>query len=133
VQIDRRTKVIRDEAGVTKKFGVKPHLIPDYLALVGDSADGYPGISGIGKSGAAKLLNEYGPIEKFPKEVLQGRLKEALLFKKLATLRTDAKLFDDIDQLQWQGPTPDFKALTSKMDAQKLFERANTLATKMTH
>ena len=128
VQIDRRTKVIRDEQGVITKFGVSPQLIPDYLALVGDSADGYPGIAGIGKTGAAKLLNEYGPIEKFPKEVLQGRRKEALLFKKLATLRTDAKLFDDVDKLQWQGPTPDFKALATKMDAQKLFERATKLA-----
>ncbi|HTH56589.1 MAG TPA: 5'-3' exonuclease H3TH domain-containing protein [Cyclobacteriaceae bacterium] len=131
VQIDRRTKVIRDEDGVTKKFGVSPQLIPDYLALVGDSADGYPGIAGIGKTGAARLLNEYGPIEKFPKEVLQNQYKEALLFKKLATLRTDAKLFKHIDQLQWQGPTSEFKTFAAKMDAQKLLERADGLAAKV--
>lgn len=131
VQVDRRTKVIRDENGVIKKFGVPPSLIPDYLALVGDSADGYPGISGIGKTRAAKLLNQYGPIEKFPKEVLQNQLKQALLFKRLATLRTDAKLFNDIDQLQWRGPYPDFNAFTTKVGAEKLFERATRLASKI--
>lgn len=131
VQIDRRTKVIRDEEGVVKKFGVHPKLIPDFLALVGDSADGYPGISGIGKAGAAKLLNQYGPIESFPKEVLGKQQKEALLFKRLATLRTDAMLFDNVDQLQWRGPSPAFKAFTEKAGAQKLYERANTLALKI--
>lgn len=132
VQIDRKSKVIRDESGVIKKFGVPPKLIPDFLALVGDSADGYPGIAGIGKAGAAKLLNQYGPIEAFPKEVLLEQQKEALLFKRLATLRTDAKLFNNVDQLQWQGPTSDFKSLTTKMGAEKLFERANTAASKIT-
>lgn len=131
VQIDRKSKVIRDESGVIKKFGVAPKLIPDFLALVGDSADGYPGISGIGKSGAAKLLNEYGPIESFPKEVLQEQQEQALLFKRLATLRTDAELFDDVDQLQWRGPTPKFNALATKMGALKLHERANTVASKI--
>src|SRR5688572_7475693 len=90
VQIDRRAKVIRDESAVSKKFGVSPALIPDFLALVGDSADGYPGISGIGKTGAAQLLNKYGPIETFPEKVLEGRREDALLFKRLATLRQDA-------------------------------------------
>lgn len=131
VQIDRRTKVIRDEDGVIKKFGVPPKLIPDFLALVGDSADGYPGIPGIGKSGAAKLLNQYGPIERFPKEVLDKQHKQALLFKRLATLRADAKLFNNVDQLQWRGPTAEFKTFTTKVGAQKLLERANSLAAKV--
>lgn len=130
VQIDRRAKVIRDEGGVIKKFGVSPKLIPDFLALVGDSADGYPGIPGIGKTGAAKLLNQYGPIEKFPKEVLEDYYKQALLFKRLATLRTDAKLFDNVDRLQWQGPTSEFKALAAKMGSEKLFERASAATAK---
>src|SRR3982751_1613544 len=85
VQIDRRAKVIRDAAGVRKKFGVSPELIPDFLALVGDAADGYPGIPGIGKIGAAQLLNQYGPIEDFPKKLLAGTRERALLFKRLAT------------------------------------------------
>jgi len=130
VQIDRRAKVIRDESGVIKKFGVSPKLIPDLLALVGDSADGYPGISGVGKTGAAKLLNQYGPIDTFPKEVLKGQHKQALLFKRLATLRTDAKLFDTVDQLQWHGPTPAFETFTTKVRDQKLLERANAAAAK---
>ncbi len=124
-------KVIRDEAGVKIKFGVSPQLIPDYLALVGDSADGYPGIPGIGKTGAAKLLNQYGAIENFPKELLQRQRKQALLFKKLATLRTDAILFDNIDQLQWHGPTPDFNTLATKIGAPKLIERARAAAMKV--
>src|SRR5260221_2682703 len=124
VQIDRRTKVIRDERGVKIKFGVSPQLIPDFLALVGDSADGYPGIPGIGKEGAARLLNQYGAIEKFPKEILQKQRKQALLFKQLATLRTDAKLFDNVEQLQWRGPTLDFTAFATKAGAPKLIERA---------
>jgi 5'-3' exonuclease len=131
VQIDRRTKVIRDESGVIKKFGVPPNLIPDFLALVGDSADGYPGIAGIGKTGAAKLLNQYGEIETFPKDILGARHKEALLFKRLATLRTDAELFDSVDELRWLGPTSDFKTFTTKMQAPKLLERANAAATKV--
>jgi len=131
VQIDRRMKVIRDEAGVKIKFGVSPQLIPDFLALVGDSADGYPGIPGIGKTGAAKLLNQYGAIEKFPKEILKKQHKQALLFKQLATLRTDATLFDDVDQLRWHRPTPDFNALATKMGAPKLIERARAAALKV--
>jgi 5'-3' exonuclease len=131
VQIDRRMKVIRDEAGVKIKFGVSPQLIPDFLALVGDSADGYPGIPGIGKTGAAKLLNQYGAIEKFPKEILKKQHKQALLFKQLATLRTNAKLFDNIDQLRWRGPTPDFNALATKIGAPKLIDRARAAALKV--
>ncbi len=131
VQIDRRTKVIRDENGVKIKFSVSPQRIPDFLALVGDSADGYPGISGIGKEGAARLLNQYGAIENFPKEILQKQHKQALLFKQLATLRTDAKLFDNVDQLRWNGPTPDFSAFATKAGAPKLIDRANAAAKKV--
>jgi 5'-3' exonuclease len=127
VQIDRRAKIIRDEAGVKKKFGVSPSLIPDYLALVGDAADGYPGIKGIGSMGAARLLNEYGPIEKFPKNVLGSNREDALLFKKLATLRTDAKLFKKAEELRWKGPTSAFEKFTKKIDEPRLLERANKL------
>lgn len=128
VQIDRRAKIIRDEEGVRKKFGVLPPLIPDLLALVGDAADGYPGIKGIGSTGAARLLNQYGPIEKFPKSVLGDRLNDALLFKKLATLRTDAKLFRKADELKWKGPTPSFEKFVKKIGDNRLLERANKLA-----
>jgi 5'-3' exonuclease len=131
VQIDRRAKIIRDEAGVHKKFGVSPSLIADYLALVGDTADGYPGIKGIGGVGAARLLNEYGPIEKFPANVLGDRRDDALLFKKLATLRTDAKLFRKTDELRWRGPTPAFEKFAKKIDGARLLERANSLAEKL--
>jgi 5'-3' exonuclease len=131
VQIDRRAKIIRDEKGVVKKFGVKPSLIPDLLALVGDSADGYPGISGIGFIGAARLLNQYGPIESFPENVLGKQRERALLFKDLATLRTDASLFNDVDELQWQGPTPGFTQLTEKMGEPKLLERAKKVAASL--
>src|SRR4029450_3816605 len=92
VQVDRRARVIRDAAAVRHKFGVEPALIPDFLALVGDAADGYPGIAGIGSVGAARLLNRYGAIEAFPRDVLGDRRDAALLFNKLATLRTDAPL-----------------------------------------
>ncbi|MEO5602317.1 MAG: 5'-3' exonuclease H3TH domain-containing protein [Cyclobacteriaceae bacterium] len=95
VQIDRRARSIRDANAIRKKFGVSPVLIPDFIALVGDSADGCPGIPGIGKIGAVQLLNQYGPIETFPKKLLVGQREQALLFKRLATLRTDAALFSD--------------------------------------
>jgi 5'-3' exonuclease len=130
VQVDRRAAAIRDANEVRKKFGVSPVLIPDFLALVGDSADGYPGISGIGKTGAARLLNQYGPIESFPKNLLGGQRKQALLFKRLATLRTDVPLFSDVDQLQWRGPTRAFAALTAKIDEPRLLARANEAAAK---
>lgn len=127
VQIDGRRNIIRNEEGVRKKFGVSPALIPDLLALVGDSADGYPGIAGIGHVGAAKLLNEYGPIEKFPKTVLNEQHKQALLFKRLATLRTNAKLFKNVEELQWRGPTPAFEKFTTKIGEPKLLERVKAL------
>jgi 5'-3' exonuclease len=103
VQVYRRTNTILDAAGVRKKFGVEPKFIPDFLALVGDSADGYPGIDGIGPVGAARLVNQYGAIEDFPPAALGERRDLALLFKDLATLRKDARLFDDVDQLRWRS------------------------------
>jgi 5'-3' exonuclease len=104
VQMDRRSKTMRDAAGVRAKFGVDPELIPDYLALVGDSADGYPGVPRIGAKGAARLISAHGPIEEFPLDVLGAHRDNALLFKRLATLRTDAALFANVDELQWRGP-----------------------------
>jgi 5'-3' exonuclease len=123
VQVDRKTKTIRDAAGVRKKFGVEPALIPDFLALVGDAADGYPGIAGIGAVGAARLLNRHGPIEAFPSEMLGERREQALLFKRLATLRSDAPLFDHVEQLHWRGPTDGFAAWAQRIDAPRLLER----------
>lgn len=131
VQIDRRAGIIRDEQTIIKKFGVPPELIPDFLALVGDSADGYPGISGVGKVSAARLLNEHGPIEKFPPGVLGKRHEDALLFKRLATLVTSAPLFEYAEQLRWRGPTKDFAKFTKKIGAPRLLERAETLASKI--
>jgi 5'-3' exonuclease len=132
VQVDNRAGAIRDENAVLKKFGVRPVLIPDFLALVGDSADGYPGIPGIGNSGAARLLNHYGPIEDFPQKVLGKQRQNALLFKRLATLRTDAKLFSDVDKLRWRGPTSAFAKFTTKIGEESLLARANALALKVT-
>jgi len=123
VQVDRKAKTIRDAAGVRAKFGVEPALIPDFLALVGDAADGYPGITGIGAVGAARLLNRHGPIEAFPPEVLGEHRDEALLFKQLATLRSDAPVFDTVDQLRWRGPAGEFAAWTQRIDAPRLLER----------
>jgi len=123
VQVDRKTRTIRDAASIREKFGVDPAVIPDYLALVGDAQDGYPGIAGIGPVGAARLLNRHGPIEKFPPAVLGERLDQALLFKRLATLRRDAPLFDDVEQLLWRGPTERFADWTRRMDAPRLLER----------
>ncbi len=123
VQIDRRSKVIRDADGVRAKFGVNPELIPDYLALVGDAADGYPGIAGIGPKGAAALLTRYGAIELFPSQVLGKRQRLALSFKVLATLRTDAKLFADVNELEWRGPTAGFPAVCERLGAHELLAR----------
>jgi 5'-3' exonuclease len=131
VQIDRRAKVIRNANDIRKKFGVNPELIPDFLALVGDSADGYPGISGIGKTTAARLLNEYGPIESFPDKVLRKQREQALLFKRLATLRTDAKLFSNVAELQWRGPELSFSDFITKVGEPKLLARANAAAAKI--
>src|SRR5271167_738417 len=123
VQVDRRGKSIRDADGVRKKFGVPPELIPDYLALVGDSADGYPGIAGIGPKGAASLVSRYGEIESIPEEILGGQRELALLFKKLATLKTDAPLFDDVEKLKWLGPGERFGGLSGQL-GDRLITRA---------
>jgi 5'-3' exonuclease len=125
VQVDRRGQKIRNAEGVREKFGVEPALIPDFLALVGDSADGYPGIMGFGPVTAARLLNRYGIIEAFPPEVLGGSRDLGLLFKNLATLRTDARLFDDVDELRWRGPTPAFPAFVERLGDVRLLERCS--------
>jgi 5'-3' exonuclease len=128
VQMDRRGNKIRDEGGVREKFGVSPPLIPDYLALVGDAADGFPGISGIGAVGAARLLGRHGPIEDFPPSVLGDDRELALLFKDLATLRTDAPLFDGVEALRWNGPTEAFASFTQRIDEPRLLGRARKAA-----
>ena len=132
VQMDRKAKALRNAQSVQEKFGVPPALIADFLALVGDAADGYPGLEGIGKVGAARLVNKYGPIEKFPPDVLSGeRLDMALLFKRLATLRTDAPLFDNVDALRWRGPKEEFVAYAEQSGDARLLERCRKLAAKV--
>lgn len=123
LQVDRRGKQVRGAAAVRAKFGVDPALIPDYLALVGDAADGYPGIAGIGAVGAAGLLNRHGPIESFPPGVLGDQRELALLFKDLATLRTDAKSVGDVDGLLWRGATSAFAAWTERAKAPQVLKR----------
>src|SRR3954462_13027716 len=123
VQIIRRGMQIRNAAGVREKFGVEPALVPDFLALVGDSQDGYPGIAGIGPTTAAGLLNRHGPIESFPPERLGAERDHALLFKPLATLRTDAPLFADVNELEWKGPTPAFEEWAARIDDKRLLAR----------
>ena len=127
VQVDRKAHKIRNAAAVRDKFGVEPGLIPDFLALVGDTADGYPGIAGIGAVTAARLLNQHGPIEDFPAKVLGDNRERALLFKKLATLRTDASLFQDVDELRWRGPTHAFAAWTDHLGDPRLLERSRKM------
>ena len=133
VQMDRRARTIRDEAGVVAKFGVPPASIPDYLALVGDSSDGYPGLAGWGAKSAAAVLAKYGHIESIPADwtswgvnaskpatlaaTLMRDHDRALLFRDLATLRTDIDLFDAVDELRWKGPTPAFQARAKQLDA----------------
>jgi 5'-3' exonuclease len=124
VQVDRRSQKIRNAEGVRAKFGVEPVLIPDFLALVGDAADGYPGIAGIGVTTAARLLNRYGVIEELPPAVLGDSRDLALLFKDLATLRTDAPLFGEVDELRWRGPTSAFPGCAEHMGAARLLERS---------
>lgn len=131
VQVDRRSKKIRDEDGVREKFGVPPALIPDYLALVGDKADGYPGIPGFGAVGASKALLKHGPIDAFPDEVLGERKPLALLFKDLATLRTNHAAFESVDELRWKGPTADFPAWTEKIGDGRLLERCTKAASQL--
>jgi 5'-3' exonuclease len=123
VQVDRRGNKILTEDGVREKFGVVPVLIPDFLGLVGDAADGYPGIPGIGPKTAARLLNRYGPLESFPQDVLREHRALALRFKDLATLRADALLFRKVDELRWRGPTPAFAAYTERLKDARLLQR----------
>jgi 5'-3' exonuclease len=130
VQMDRKANKMLDAAAIRAKFGVDPALIPDLLALVGDAADGYPGIPGIGKVTAANLLNRHGPIEAFPDNVLGDKRELALLFKKLATLRTDAKLFKNVDQLEWTGPTMQLADWAARMESPRLVERCVKLLQK---
>ena len=132
VQLNRRTRVVLDEAGVIKKFGVAPASIPDYLALVGDTADGYPGLPGWGAKSSAAVLAKYSHLDAIPKDWQEWRVNasnaaalaatlfsqydSALLFRRLATLRTDVPLFDDVEELRWKGPTPSFPALAARLD-----------------
>ena len=127
VQVDRRSKRILTADGVREKFGVVPELIPDLLALVGDAADGYPGIAGIGRVTAQRLLTQYGRIEDFPAEVLGESRERALLFKDLATLRTDAPLFNDADELAWRGPRPAFASYVEQLGDTRLLQRSTKI------
>jgi 5'-3' exonuclease len=129
VQVDRKSGQIRDEAAVVERYGVDPVQIPDYLALVGDSADGYPGIKGIGAVTAASLLRKHGSIERFPDNLLGGNRELALLFKDLATLRTGASLFDDVDAMRWRGPTPALDALPEGVVDDSLARRIQAVTT----
>jgi 5'-3' exonuclease len=133
VQLNRRTRVTLDEAGIVQKFGIAPASIPDYLALVGDAADGYPGLPGWGAKSSAAVLAKFLHIESIPPDYREWRVKaansialaetlvrereRALLFRTLATLRTDISLFDNVDQLRWNGPTPAFSELGARLDA----------------
>lgn len=132
VQIDRRGNAIRGAEGVRAKFGVAPQFIPDYLALVGDSADGFPGISGFGPKTAAQMINRYGPIEDFGPEVLNEENRgKALLFKELAVLRTDAPLFEDVEELRWRGAKPEFEEVAEKIDGARLLARVRKLEMRL--
>ena len=132
VQLNRRTRVIMDESGVVQKFGVPPESIPDYLALVGDSADGYPGLPGWGAKSAAAVLAKYRHLEAIPEDwrtwgvnaaspaalsrTLAAQQADAHLFRRLATLRADLPLFEDVESLRWDGPRPEFDALAAALD-----------------
>ena len=130
VQIDRRKNEIRDAEGVRAKFSVAPEFIPDYLALVGDSADGYPGIKGLGPRTAASLIGRFGRIEDFPSEILDSQRELALLFKDLATLRTDLPLFKGIDEIRWRAPASSFAAVAEKIGEIRLATRITKIANR---
>jgi 5'-3' exonuclease len=148
VQLNRRTRVIIDEPGVIEKFGVPPASIPDYLALVGDSADGYPGLAGWGAKSSAAVLAKFGHLESIPKESREWGVKvtsastlaetlrrdwdKAILFRLLATLRTDIKLFDDVDELRWRGPTPAYDAIATQLDTAVTQPSTDTRKTRST-
>jgi 5'-3' exonuclease len=139
VQLDRRSNIVRDEAGVVAKFGVKPQSIPDFLAVVGDSADGFPGVAGWGLKAAALVLSQYPHLEDIPKdwrewhpsirsarrlaESLLNAWNDAVLFRTLATLRLDVRVFGTVDDLDWRGPRPDFEEHCRRMKAADLFGR----------
>jgi 5'-3' exonuclease len=123
VQIIRKGMQVRNAEAVRAKFGVEPILIPDFLALVGDAQDGYPGIRGIGPTTAAALLNRHGPIESFPEGALGADRERAMLFKTLATLRTDAPLFADVDELEWRGATPAFAGWPQRLGDERIQAR----------
>ena len=131
VQVDRRSGQVRNVEAIRAKYGVDPVHIPDYLALVGDTADGYPGIAGIGTKTAATLVNRYGRIEDFPPDVLGQNREAAFLFKTLATLRTDAPLFGNVDQLRWIGATPEFPSWAQRLGDEKLLGRVQELEAKV--
>ena len=130
VQVDRRSGQVRNAEAIKTKYGVAPSHIADYLALVGDTADGYPGIDGIGAKTAASLVNRYGHIEEFPPDVLGSNREPALLYKKLATLRTDAPLFANVDALRWAGSTPAFDAWAERIGDPRLVTRLRDLEAK---
>ena len=130
VQVDRRSGQVRNADAIKTKYGVAPAYIADYLALVGDTADGYPGIAGIGAKTAASLVNRYGHIEEFPPEVLVANREPALLYKKLATLRTDAPLFANVDALRWTGSTPAFNPWAERIGDQRLVTKLRDLEAK---
>ena len=131
VQIDGRRNIIRDAAAIEAKFGVPPELIPDYLALVGDAADGYPGIPGFGAKRAAAILKRFGGIEAIEDDRIREHRELALLFKTLATLRRDEPLFDSADELEWRGPTAAFADFAARIEAPQLAERAIKAAERL--
>jgi 5'-3' exonuclease len=124
VQVLRKARTILDAAGVRAKFGVGPERIADFLALVGDAADGYPGIEGIGRIGAARLINQHGALEDFPPAVLGPHRDLALLFKNLATLRSDARLFASVEALRWRGPAESFAEVATQLGDERLLARS---------
>jgi 5'-3' exonuclease len=148
VQLDRRRNISRDEAGVAIKFGVKPQSIPDYLAVVGDSADGFPGVRGWGTKAAALTLSQYPHLEDIPRDwqewhpsIKRARLlseslfnawSDALLFRTLATLRLDVPVFDTVEDLRWKGPRPDFEERCRRMKSPNLFGRVTSAKSKIT-
>jgi 5'-3' exonuclease len=131
VQVDRKSGKVRDAAGVREKFGVDPESIPDYLALVGDAADGYPGIPRFGAKTAAKVLSRFRHIDAIPDDIIGTHRADALLYRTLATLRTDAALFESVETLRWTGPAPSFAAFAEKIDAPELISRADRAATNL--
>ncbi len=126
VQVDRKSQAIRNAQAVRAKFGVDPAFIPDFLALVGDTADGYPGLPGIGKATAARLVSQFGALESFPESVLSGERRTlALLFKNLATLRADAPVFANVDEIEWRGPTQPFEQYAAnRLGDERVAQRA---------